>query len=355
MTPISKTLTGIAFLALVAACGKTASKPEAGITAENTTETTVDTLRLRQEDFNLQLICNGKLSALKRSEITFPAQGITTRIEVRNGSRVEEGDLLAAIDSRTARMQLEKSERDLEKARIDLADKLIGLGYEESGAGVPEEVMRRAKMTSGYYSAEYQLAEARRALVDCELRAPFSGRVADMECQLFQKAEKFGVLIDDSEFDVEFSVLEAELKAVKPGQTVRVTPFAYADKTFTGRITHINPTVNEKGLVKIEARIPGTDPALIDGMNVRVVIEKTVPGAFVVPKDAVAERDGYYVIFEVKNAQAVWTYVDIAYANLDSYAITGCQAKGTTLKEGEAVIISNIQNLADGTRVNIRN
>ena len=57
----------------------------------------------------------------------------------------------------------------------------------------------------------------------------------------------------------------------------------------------------------------------------------------------------------MKNAQAVWTYVDIAYANLDSYAITGCQAKGTTLKEGEPVIISNIQNLADGTRVKIRN
>lgn len=259
MTPI-KTLPCIVLLALSAACGKTAGKPEAGITAGDQTETTVDTLRLQREDFNLQLICNGKLSALKRSEITFPAQGIATRIEVRNGSRVKKGDLLAATDSRAARMQLEKSERDLEKARIDLADKLIGLGYEENGAGAPEETMRRAKMTSGYYPAEYQLAEARRALADCELRAPFSGRVADMECRLFQKAEKFGVLIDDSEFDVEFRVLEAELKAVKPGQTVRVTPFAYADKTFTGRITHVNPTVNEKGLVKIEARIPGTDP-----------------------------------------------------------------------------------------------
>ena len=67
------------------------------------------------------------------------------------------------------------------------------------------------------------------------------------------------------------------------------------------------------------------------------------------------DKDGYYVIFEVEDSQAVWTYVDVEHANMDSYAITGCKAKGTEIEEGAEVITSNNQNLADGTRVIVRN
>lgn len=348
---MNKAMMIYAALAVMTACGSPKEKDDMENAAEVKTETTVETMKLERQTFSLQLVCNGKLKALARSEITFPSQGVITDICVSNGSRVAKGDLLAVTDRKTPQLNLDKSEKDLEKARIDLADKLIGMGYDGSSKGVPDDVMRRAKVTSGYYSAEYQLTEARKALADCELRAPFAGRVADMECQPYQKADKFGLLIDDSYFDVEFSVLEAELKSVGRGQVVKVSPFADADKTFSGKITHINPTVDEKGLVKVEARIRNTDPALIDGMNVRVIVEKDVPGRIVVPKTAVVERDGYYVIFEVEDSQAVWTYVDVEYANMDSYAITGCKAKGTEIKEGETVITSNNQNLADGTRV----
>lgn len=347
-------MTYIAVAAIMTACGSPKEKTETERGFEAKTETMVDTMRLTRQTFSLQLVCNGKLKALARSEITFPAQGVITDIYVNNGSRVTKGDLLAVTDRKTPQLNLAKSEKDLEKARIDLADKLIGLGYDGSGNNVPADVMRRAKVTSGYYSAEYQLAEAKKALADCELRAPFSGRVADMVCQPYQKADKFGLLIDDSYFDVEFSVLEAELKSVMKGQNVKVSPFAAPAKTFSGSVTRINPTVDEKGLVKVVARIRNTDKILIDGMNVRVTVEKDVPDMIVVPKTAVVERDGYYVIFEVEDSQAVWTYVDVQYANSDSYAITGCEAKGTTIKEGETIITSNNQNLADGTKVRIR-
>ena len=338
-------------ISLLTACGSPKEKDDMENAAEVSTETTVETMVLKRGTFNVQLVCNGKLQAQARSDITFQSQGVITDIYVNNGSRVAKGDLLAVTDRTTPQMDLQKSETNLEQAKVELADKLIGLGYDGSGKDVPADVMRRAKVTSGYLSAEYQLADARKALADCELRAPFAGRVADMECQPYQKADKFGVLIDDSYFDVEFSVLEAELKSVAQGQTVKVSPFADAGKTFSGKITRINPTVDEKGLVKVEARIRNTDNTLIDGMNVRVIVEKEVPDMIVVPKTAVVERDGYYVIFEVEDSQAVWTYVDVEYANLDSYAITGCKAKGTTIKEGEEVIVSNNQNLADGTKV----
>ncbi|NPD91621.1 efflux RND transporter periplasmic adaptor subunit [Xylanibacter muris] len=340
---------------LLASCSSNETKREMDKPAVATAVTTVDTMMLRRMPFNVQLVCNGRLQAKARSEITFRGQGVVTEIYVHNGSRVGKGQLLAVTDKDDKRLQVMKYEKELERAGVSLADKLISMGYDGIGSNVPDDVMRRAKITSGYFSAEYQLAEARKALEYCELRAPFAGRVADIECQPYQAAGKFGKLIDDLYFNVEFSVLEAELPSLAMGQRVKVIPFIDDNKVFEGKITQINPTVDEKGMVKVRAGIRNTDPLLIDGLNVRVIVEKSVPGRFVVPKQAVVERDGYYVIFEVEDSQAVWTYVDIEYSNLTHYAITGCKAKETKLSDGEAVIISENQNLADGTVVRIKN
>ncbi len=342
------------FAILCASCHKKKDSREMQNAAEVKTETEVETMTLRRSSFNMQLVCNGRLVAISRSEISFPSQGVVTKIYVHDGSRVAKGTLLAETDKRDKLLQVQKSERNLENTRITLADKLISLGYGGINDKVPDDVMQRAKLTSGYISAQFQLAEARRALADCELRAPFAGRVADMECQLYQNASKFGKLINDTYFDIEFKVLEVELSSIMLGEKVKVVPFIDAKKLFVGEIVQLNPMVDDKGMVTVRARMRNTDKTLIDGMNVKVVVERTVPNMIVVPKSAVVERDGYHVIFEVADNEAVWTYVDIVHSNSTQFAITGCAVKETKINEGEVVITSDNQNLADGTPVKVK-
>ena len=76
--------------------------------------------------------------------------------------------------------------------------------------------------------------------------------------------------------------------------------------------------------------------------------------AFVVPKDAVVERDGYHVVFMYEDGKAVWTYVDVIHSNINSYAITGCLKKETAIREGDIVITSGNLNLADGSDVRLK-
>lgn len=101
------------------------------------------------------------------------------------------------------------------------------------------------------------------------------------------------------------------------------------------------------------ASVKNSSSKLIDGMNVKVIVENSVPNMFVVPKEAVVERDGYHVIFTYnkETRRAVWTYVDIVFSNLNSYAITGNAKKETEIKEGDVVIVSGNLNLADDTEV----
>lgn len=328
-----------------------ADKAQLALASENY----VDTMHLHLGDFQSQVICNGRLCAIVKSELVPRHTDVLTRIAVTNGMRVAKGSVLAVTDETTFRRELEKAERELEKARIDLADKLITMGYDADGSGVPQDVKRKAEITSGYYSAKYAVETAEQNLADCQLVAPTSGQIADLEGRLHQSVSgKFCTIIDDSRYDVEFSILEAELASIAKGQEVIVSPFINDTLTIKGRVTNINPTVDEKGLIKVQAQIPGSNNSLIDGMNVRVICQRTVPKMFVVPKDAVVERDGYNVIFILDNGRARWTYVDIVYANINSYAITGCQRKGTEIHDGDIVITTGNLNLADDTEVIVK-
>ena len=318
----------------------------------------VDTVVLRKQTFQKQILCNGKLVAIHRAELMCPKAGeLLKSVNVKNGQRVSAGMVLAVADTRDTNAALEKAKHDLERAKVDLQDKLIGLGYDADAKNVPTDILKKAEMTSGYYSAKYALKTAETSLSDCQLIAPFSGKVADLVARPHQRGDKFCTLIDDSFFDVEFKILESELASVKVGTAVKVSPFIDESIVLNGTVAEINPTIDEKGLVTIKARVKNNSDRLLDGMNVKVIIENSVRDMFVVPKEAVVERDGYHVVFvyDKETHRAIWTYVDILYSNLSSFAITGCEKKQTTVNVGDIVITSGNLNLADDTEVKIAN
>lgn len=145
------------------------------------TDVYVDTIKLHRKTFHRQLICNGKLRAIEKCELAFTDGGIVKRVYVHNGCRVAKGQLIAKTDGGDAALEVEKATKQLEKAKVDLADRLIGLGYDGISANVPADVMHRAKVASGYYLAQYQLQSARNSMDKCALVAPFAGRIADLE------------------------------------------------------------------------------------------------------------------------------------------------------------------------------
>lgn len=345
---------------LILLCGSCKYKEKTGDDASTSqpdisiSDVYVDTMRLKSKTFNRQLICNGKLEAIESSDLAFENNGIVTRIFVCNGGHVRAGQLVAQTDKTDCMLDVAKAQKDLARARVDLSDKLIGLGYDGISAKVPAGVMRRAKVTCGYFSAVYALQEAREHLKKCSLYAPYSGRISNLTTSRYQHVDKLCTLIKDGVMDVSFSVLEAELRNIHKGQVVYVSPLSDTNKRYIGRVTEINPSVDENGLVIVKARLANSSNRLLTGMNVKVVIDSNVGRVLVVPKDAVVDRDGYHVIFEYQNGEAVWTYVDIAYSNMDSYAITGCKEKETEIHEGDVVITSGNINLADGTKVKIR-
>lgn len=220
-------------------------------------------------------------------------------------------------------------------------------------ASIPTDKLELAKVRSGYAAALINQQMAQQKLADCSIKAPFDGVIANITNKVYENtsSEPFCTLIDDSSFEVSFKVLESELPQIALSMPVIVIPFADQDKTYSGSISEINPVVERNGLVGVKAIIKNNGD-LIEGMNVRVLIENEVPEQYVVPKEAVVLRDNWEVLFKITKGKAYWNYVQIVHENSSNYAVIPHPEKSTaSLNPGDTIIVSGNLNLAHESEV----
>ena len=347
----------LATLVLLSCTGKKEKNEIPEKVALQANKNSVGIIALAKSSFPKQLVSNGKLNALRKSELKFRLQGEIAQVPVKSGEHVAAGQTIAKLSDVDYRQRLEQVQTSLKKSTLDLQDVLIGLGYDpKDSTTIPKEKQELARIKSGYASNLSEFETAKRNLTDCQLSAPFSGIVANITQKAYEQTngQAFCTLIDDSRFEVVFQVLETELESITMGSSVKVIPYSNELLVVTGTITEINPVVDENGLVQVKAQVqnPGS---LIEGMNVKVLIEKEVSDQFVVPKSAVVLRDNFEVLFKVVNGKAYWTYIKTVLENSDSYSvIPNPDKESASLNVGDTVIVSGNLNLAHESEVEIK-
>ena len=342
----------------VAACNGAKKEKEAEL-SKNIYErevNRVDTMHLKRTVFHKQLISNGRLRAKVKGVIGFKSSGIVVELPVKNGSYVHQGDLIAHLDTEEALLALSQAQVRYQKATIDLQDALINQGYALSDSlNVPSEVKRIASIRSGYAGARSDLRMAEIALERCTLRAPFSGKIANLTTQLYEQGgANFCTIVDDRAFEVDFTLLETEMEFISKNMGIELSPLHKPSERYRGQVTEVNPMVDQNGQIKITGEVSG-NREMMDGMNVKIYLESGVAGELVVPKTAVVMRDGYYVLFKYLNGKAEWVYIDIIMSSSEYYAVTGNKVKQSELMAGDCIIIDGSVNLAHGTEVVINN
>ena len=218
---------------------------------------------------------SGKVKAANYTDLYFRLQEQIAHVYVKNGARVSKGQKLADLDTYTLQSNLRQAEIGLEQAYLELQDILIGQGYDPDKLdAVPADMMKLARVKSGYEQAELQKEKALREIENATLVAPFDGVVANLTAQPYHMvggSEPFCRIVQTNNMEVEFQVLENELHLVKMGQKVEIVPQATTISALQGEICSMNPLVDEKGLIQVRARVKGY-AGLMEGMNVSVQI-----------------------------------------------------------------------------------
>lgn len=237
--------------------------------------------QLAEQPHDEILMKSGKVKASKYMDLYFGSQGHVAGIYARNGERVEKGRKLAELETFALDAELRQADIDISQAMLELKDIIIGQGYDPENPGaVPAEVMKLARVKSGYETAMLKKEKMEYEMAAATLTAPFSGVIANLAAkpnQLVSSGEPFCRIIQDRDMEIVFHVLESELHLVAKGQKVVVEPMASSLKSANGEIVEINPIVDDKGLIQIKALVKGY-AGLMEGMNVTVRIHHQVKG-----------------------------------------------------------------------------
>jgi len=311
----------------------------------------VTTMTLAAVDFEHELVSNGKISAQNVAELKFQTAEVISAVYVKNGSRVEKGQRIAMLDTYSLTNAVNQAKDALERSKLEYQDVLIGQGYRlDNPEAVPQEVDDLAKVKSGHNSAQTQYEMAVYNLEQATLTAPISGVVANLFAKpntLSSPSEIFCNIIDTRSLEATFTVLENELGMIRIGDKIKVSPFSMPGVEIEGRVSEINPWVDKNGMVQVKASV-GYHERMVEGMNVRVSIFRSLGKQWVVPKSAVVLRTGRQVVFTLVDGKAIWNYVQTGLENASSYTITG-----ETLKEGDRIITSGNINLAHESPVTV--
>lgn len=298
---------------------------------------------IEQQDFNREIITQGKIKSRFRSDVAFEINEQITAIHIRTGEYVKKGQLLAELQDVKYRLALEKVEQQMQQAQLKIEEKLISLGYELGKDTIPPQLLERLSIQYNIGGYENEKKLANHNLAQTRIYAPISGVVANLEAQAgnySSRYKKLCTIIDNRNLQVVFPILETELMEIEPGMPLLIKPLYQVEKKYRGKVAAINPEVNEFGMLEVMASIDNTDRYLLEGMKVQVYLQKEIPGQLVVTKKAVVDKQGKQVVFTYEGGHAHWNYVEIEHENSDYYTIKkGLESRDTIIVDQNLYLV----------------
>ena len=268
-----------------------------GIVRANTKSRAADmqsaeTVKVTRRDIGSVVKATGVIKPIVGAEVRVGsrASGVVKRLVVRVGDRVQQGQLLAELDSRELIARRDAAEAALQLTKANMGYSAIDLRrkHELNDAGVIARseldlaLQANAVALQQYKQAQANLADANTLLGYTRIFAPFSGIVESVTTQEGETvaaslaAPTFVTLLDTTRLEVRAYVDETDIGRVHVGQAVVFTVDTYPDYPFEGRVTAIYPQAeirdNVVNYVTVIRFLPPRDYTLRPEMTTTVKI-----------------------------------------------------------------------------------
>jgi len=299
--------------------------------------------------------------------MSFRTGGKIETLEAGVGDRVKRGQVVATLDNRDARLNLEKALVDLEKSRIQSDNAKSNLQrtkalYENNN--VPVSEYEKARDTYANASAAYDVDVRgvrllKRELTYYTLASPMDGIITAREVEANENVssgEVVAVVQAGDSIEVEAGIPELWIAQIRQGQAAGIVYPAMADKRFEGRVTEVAfESDPETHTYPVTLVMEGARANIRPGMPASVVFrfdrEGAVP-ALLVPVHAVAkDYEGHflYIVKKTGEGEGVVTKRRVTAGRMmsDGFEIL------SGLEGGEKVVTTGISFLTDGKKVKL--
>ncbi len=314
-------------------------------------------------DITDRIVATGELRAVEHAAIAAEVGGRVTEILVDEGSRVDAGGEVVAIDP-----ERKSLERDSARARVDEAQARVRDAERElkrlrdlrkrkvsSQTQVDEADTALKLARAQLLAATAQLGVDERELRDANVTAPFAGFVARRfvsRGEYVQPGTKLFELVALDPIEVEFNISEVDSSRAAAGQLVDVRLAPFPDETFLASVSFVAPTIDPRTrTLRVKAELENPDGRLRPGLFAKVDL-------------GVAEREGVPMVVEeavLQRADGQVVFRATADRRVERVRVeTGVHRDGMVevvagLDVGETVVSRGQARLVGGERVTPRN
>ena len=389
---------GIAVLALGAAVF-VPSKPEVQ---------TSSVLQSYPSQQYLQLTASGYVVAQRRAAVASKATGRLIELNVREGSVLKKGELIARLDASDVQAAIATAQAGVRQGEAGVRQALALQRQAEVELGNADAELQRAKglkaqgfvsdqaldaaqrrvdaARAGLAAAQASVGQAQASVAQAqaqvnaqlvnrdytEIRAPFDGvvlnknaNVGDIITPFSNAAGSQGAVVtmaDMSTLEVEADVSEGSLSKASKGQPVEITLDALPEMRFRGKVVGLVPTVDRaKATVICKVQFEQLDPRILPEMSAKVSFLSQTPNAaeqkpvLAVNPKTMLERDGKQWLFRIQREgdKELVQAVEIKLGRKLGDVVEVTALGGATLKSGERLVISPDAKLKDGAQVKL--
>lgn len=197
-----------------------------------------------------------------------------------------------------------------------------------------------------------QLRLLQLAASDLVLRAPVSGSIITVGVTPGQAVSAGGnavfVIVDNSTLELVAAIDHSTMALLHKGAQVTFSTLADRSESYNARLSDIVPTWDETTrTVKSHFTVLSSDARLMDGLAVRARLQSRDYVGVLVPVTAVARGESGEFVLVIEGGVAKRRPVSLAIQD-QTYALI---EKG--LSQGETVALQNVQDIADGQRVEV--
>lgn len=283
-------------------------------------------------------------------EVTLSSQieGQIATLTADLGDEVDAGQLLAQIDDAQWRARLREADAMLAKAQADeaRAQELVGtniISKQEYESMKTNAAVARAQRDTMTVSIEH-------ARVAAPLRAAVAKRFVSVGEYVRPGSPLFSLVALDP-LKLRGDVPERFAHELQVGQDVQVRVDAFAELTFTGRLSRISPASNPQNRsVAVEALVDNGKRQLKPGFFANAaVVTRADDRALMVPQDAIVSFAGVTKLFVVRDNVAQEREVETG--NRGGEGLVEITAG---IAADELVATSGLSKLANGSSVTIK-
>lgn len=285
----------------------------------------------------------GNLAEGQALDMAFKYGGIVEAVNVKEGSKVGKGQVLARVSSPTMESTLRSAQATLDQAQ-DAYDRLKKV---HDNGSLPEIKWR--EMVANLEKAQAAVDLANAMLMENVLTAPFSGTVTAVNIELGENVTPLKPairLISTQDLSVKISVPEDEIHRIQIGDPAEILIPALNDRRYQGRVIEKGMTASlltHSYPVKVLIEKPDAD--LVPDMIGKVMLQADVSQGIVVPANTVLINN---------EGKFVWV-VDGGRATRRKVILDGYSGRGVIVSEGlqagDSVIVEGYQKVSEGMRV----